>query len=78
MTKRNLKKYIIIGTVLIIAAALAFYILNWIYRDSQTTIINCAGSRGNLYSYDGEYYIIQKTGACRSLQSRLPCAQSFL
>ena len=62
MTKRNLKKYIIIGTVLIIAAALAFYILNWIYRDSQTTIINCAGSRGNVYSYDSEYYIIQNDG----------------
>lgn len=62
MTKRNLKKYIIIGTVLIIAAVLAFFILNWIYRDLQTTEIKCAGSRGNVYNYDGEYYIIQNDG----------------
>ena len=62
MTKQKLKKCIIIGTALIIAAVLAFFILNWIYRDLQTTEIKCAGSRGNVYSYDGEYYIIQNDG----------------
>ena len=62
MTKQKLKKSIIICLVLTVAAIVAFFVLNMIYRDSQTTIINCAGSRGNLYSYDGEYYIIQKDG----------------
>ncbi len=62
MTKQKLKKSIIICLVLTVAAIVAFFVLNMIYRDAQTTIIECAGSRGKVYSYDGEYYIRQKDG----------------
>ena len=56
------RRHIIIVLSILLAVPLAFFILNTVYRDSQTTIINCEGSRGNVYSYDGEYYIRQNDG----------------
>ncbi len=56
------RKHIIIVLSITLAVSLAFIILNMLYRDSQTTKINCVGSRGNVYSYDSEYYIIQNDG----------------
>lgn len=56
------RKHIIIVLSIFLAVPLAFIILNMLYRDSQTTKINCSGSRGKVYRFDGEYYMIQKDG----------------
>ncbi len=62
MTKQKLKKSIIISLVLTVAAIIAYFVLNMIYRDAQTIEIKCSGLRGNVYSHDGEYYIRQNDG----------------
>lgn len=62
MTKQKLKNSIIICLVLTAAAIIAYFVMNMIYRDAQTIEIECSGSRGKVYSYDGEYYVRQNDG----------------